>query len=112
MRRVSLLSSLSASLVVLTLGAAAAAAPSLVTRSGSFQPSDGAIGGAPSDSVLAAASRSVLADQIEASRTLSFGEARVIALATGDRVVKLPQVHAGLFVAHRGASVIWRAGAA
>jgi len=112
MRRVSLLSSLSASLVVLTLGAAAAAAPSLVTRTGSFQAPGMFVGQAPGDAALVSAAKAVLADQIEASRPLSFGEARVIGLATGDKVVKLPQVHKGLAVARRGASVIWRGGAA
>lgn len=112
MRRVSLLSSLAGSLVVLTLGAAAAAAPSLVTKSGPFQAPGVFVGGAPGEAALVAAAKAVLADQIEASRPLSFGQARVIALGTGDRVVKLPQVHMGLAVAHRGASVIWREGAA
>lgn len=112
MRRVSLLSSLSASLVVLALGATATAAPSLVTKSGSFQAPGVSVGAAPTDDALITAAKAVLADRIDASRAATFGEARVIGLGNGDRVVKLPQVHKGLPIAHRGASVTWRGGSA
>lgn len=110
MRRLSLLSFLSASLVALSLGGAAQAAPGLVTRSGAFQ-ADGASAAAGS-AALERAARRVLDDQVEASRGLSLVAGRAAALATGDRVVKLRQVHMGLPVVHRGAAVTFRGASA
>jgi MYXO-CTERM domain-containing protein len=107
MRRLSLLSSLPAALVALTLGSAAAASPALVTRTGAFHAPGVAVVSRVSEPVLENASRTVLSEQIETSRGLGFGPARFTTLASGDRVVKLPQVHKGLFVAHRGAAVVW-----
>ena len=112
MRRVSLLSSLSASLLALTLAGAASASPALVTRTGAFQPTTTTITASASDEVLTAAARDVLDREIEPSRGLSFGASRVIRLASGDRVVKLPQTHKGLVVVHRGATVTWSGGSA
>lgn len=112
MRRSSLLLSLSASLLALTLGGAAVASPALVTKSGSFQAPGAPVVAGASDAALATAALGVLGQEIEASRGLGFGEARVVGLASGDRIVKLPQVHKGIPVAHRGATVTWRGGAA
>ncbi len=112
MRRASLLLSLSASLLALTLGGAAAASPALLTKSGSFQAPGVSVSVTATDAVLTEAARGVLAQEIEATRGLGFGEGRVVGLASGDRIVKLPQTHKGLPVAHRGATVTWRGGAA
>lgn len=110
MRRISLLSFLSASLVALTLGGAAEAAPGLITKSGQFK-AEGASAVA-STAALEQAARRVLGEQIEVSRGVSLGVARVVSLSSGQRVVKLPQLHKGLRVVHRGASVTFRGDAA
>ncbi len=110
MRRHSFLSSLTASLVALTLGGVAHAAPGLITKSGRFEASGASA--AAGAVALDQAARRVLEDQVEASRGASLGPARVVHLSSGDRVVKLRQVHKGLPVANRGAAVTFRGDAA
>src|SRR5690242_5239949 len=105
MRRCSLLTSIPIVLAALALGGAASAAPSLITRSGAYRPQGAQLTAASSDVALERAARSVLSEQIEASRSVTLGAARVVRLTTGDRVIKLPQVHKGLTVVHHGASV-------
>jgi len=108
MRRVSGLSSFSAALVALTLGGAAAATPGFVLKSGQFPVSDVTVKANTGAPVLEQAARSVLAQQIAASRGVTLGKARVVRLTSNDRIVKLPQLHKGLAVAHRGAAVTFR----
>jgi hypothetical protein len=110
MRSIRSLSFLSASLVALTLGGAASAAPGLITKRGPF-PAEGAAE-ASSHPLLERAARKVVGDQLELSRGLSFGQAKVVELSRGDRVVKLRQLHKGLPVVHRGVAVTFSGGVA
>ena len=105
MSRLTWLSSLSASLVALTLGTAAAASPGLVTKIGQFRPQGMVVAASAPPVVLEKAARDVLSEQVASSGSLSFGAARHVALSSGSRVVKLPQTHLGLPVAHRGAAI-------
>ena len=112
MRRVSLLASFSASLFALAFAGVASASPSVVTRTGTFRPTTTTVSAATNNSVLAVAARDVLDQEIEQSRGLTFGATRIIGLASGDRVVKLGQLHKGVPVVHRGATVTWTGGVA
>jgi MYXO-CTERM domain-containing protein len=105
MRRLSLLSSLSIALAALTLGGAASAASPVITKTGAYRPQGASLTAASSTPELGVAATSVLSDQVAASRAVTFGPARVVKLASGDRVVKLPQMHKGLMVVHHGAAV-------
>lgn len=106
MRRIPSLSFLSASLVALTLGGAAHAAPGLVTKSVHQK-----VAGTSAAS-LEVAARRVLDDQVAQSRGASLDAPRFVDLSSGDRVVKLRQTHRGLPVVHRGAAVTFRGDAA
>ena len=44
-------------------------------------------------------------EQVRWASSVSFGAARTVELANGERVVKLPQVHLGLPVAMRAVAV-------
>lgn len=105
MRRVLLLSSLSASLVALTLGAAASASPGMILKSGSFRPEGASVSAKASGPALEQAARAVLDVEVPASRGIELGAARHVSLSSGARVVKLQQMHMGLPVVHRGATV-------
>ncbi len=74
MRRVSLLASLSASLVALTVGAVAAASPGMITKSGSFRPQGASVSAKSSASALEKAARAVLAEQVASSGGVELGD--------------------------------------
>ena len=105
MRRVSLLASLSASLVALTLGAAASASPGMILKSGSFRPEGASLSAKAAAPTLEKAARAVLDVEVPVSRGIELAAARHVSLSSGARVVKLQQVHLGLPVVHRGATV-------
>ena len=105
MRRVSLLASLSASLVALTVGAVAAASPGMITKRGSFRAQGASVSAKSSAPALEKAARVVLAEQVASSGGVELGAPRHVTLASGARIVKLAQTHMGLPVAHRGATV-------
>src|SRR6185503_3450367 len=103
-------SALSAGMLSLLLaGEALAASPGLVTRVGRFPAAS--ISGAKraSASALEKAARSLLVEQIPASSGAELGIATTTELADGERVVKIPQLHQGLPVAHRGVAVTFGA---
>ncbi|MEO5728083.1 MAG: MYXO-CTERM sorting domain-containing protein [Byssovorax sp.] len=106
MRTFRRLSALSAALLSLTLaGAAVAANPSMATRSGRFPIVGVALGQRAPNVVLEKAAPAVAFEQVRWAHPVSFGAARTVELANGERVVKLPQVHQGLYVAMRGVAV-------
>lgn len=110
MRPLRSLSLLSVSLVALTLGGAATAAPGLTTQRGPF-PVDGSLSSAGLPT-LERAARQVLERELVDSRGLSFERATLSELSSGDRVLKLRQYHKGLPVVHRGVAVTFRGDAA
>jgi len=94
-------SSLSAGLLTFALAQGALAAPSgQVSVAGRF--------GAPSAALVPAATSALVEAMPEAARA-TFGPARHVELTSGERVVKLPQVHRGVPVAMRGAAVTFGA---
>lgn len=104
------LSSFSASLIVLGLGGSALAAPSspATLEVGSFASAAGkplSVAKDADDAALDAAARAVLADHSALATQVTLGPSRAVRLADGERIVKLPQMHAGLPVLHRGAAV-------
>lgn len=100
------LSSLSAALLSLAIaGAVGAAEPGMALRSGRFASSGLAIGQRASTLALEKAAPTVAFEQLRWTSPVSFGAARTVELANGERVVKLPQVHQGLPVAMRGVAV-------
>ena len=100
------LSALSAALLSLTLaGAAAAAEPGMATRSGRFPIGGVGVGQRAPNFVVEKSARDVAFEQVRWAGSVSFGAARTVELANGERVVKLPQMHMGLPVAMRGISV-------
>ena len=100
------LSALSAALLSFTLaGAAIAAEPGMTMRSGRFPIVGVAQGQRASTAILENAATSVAFEQVRWAGAVSFGPARTVELANGERVVKLPQVHMGLPVAMRGVAV-------
>ena len=99
-------SALSAALLSLTLaGVAVAAESSMAMRSGRFPINGVALGQRAPNVVLEKAAPAVAFEQVRWAHPVSFGTARTIELANGERVVKLPQVHQGLPVAMRGVAV-------
>src|SRR5262249_28645786 len=95
------LSSLSVGLSALLLGHAAIAAdPSIATRSGRF-------GLASAHPSLDRAARAAIAAALPTRAELAEG--RVFELASGDRMVKLAQLHHGIPVVQRGAAVTFDA---
>jgi hypothetical protein len=101
MRLSTSLTCLAAGLISLSLGGQALAATSgFVSRAGRFQ-----VGGAS----LEAAAKRLANEQLPQASSLGFGEGRVVALQSGERVVKLPQMHQGLRVVDRGVAVTFAA---
>lgn len=99
-----LLLGLSAGTVLSFLGASALAAPQArIFDVGAF-PSALIAPGADAATIDAAA-RVVLMERAPAAKTLSFGPSRTASLRDGRRIVKLPQMHAGLPVMNRSATV-------
>ena len=106
MRTLRPLSALSAALLSFTLaGAAIAAQPGMATLPGRFPIVGVAVGQRASNVVLEKAAPAVAFEQVRWPGSMSFGAARTVELANGDRVVKLPQMHMGLLVAMRGIAV-------
>ena len=106
MRTFRRISALSAALLSFTLaGAALAEGPGMAVRSGRFPIAGVALGQRASNLTLEQAASSVAFEQIRWAGPVSFGPARTVELANGERVVKLPQVHLGLPVAMRGVAV-------
>jgi MYXO-CTERM domain-containing protein len=104
------LSPLSASLIVLALGGTALAAPSSQStlEMGSFAQVAGkplTVAKDADDEALDAAARAVLADRSAVYSHVTLGASRTARLSDGQRIVKLPQTHAGLPVLHRAATV-------
>jgi MYXO-CTERM domain-containing protein len=119
MRTLPLLSSLAVSLATLALGGAALATPGAsaahaerlaVKTKGLTALATPLSQTAPAAAVEAAA-RAVVAAELPVASGLSLVSPKVVTLASGDRVVKLRQEHAGLPVVHRGVTVAFRAGA-
>lgn len=103
-------SSFSAGLLLLLVSgsALAASSPRSFVDVGSFSAASvKANGGVQGDdaALLEMASRQVLVERAAWISQLSLGSSRVSAMNDGRRIVKLPQVHKGLPVMHRGASV-------
>lgn len=94
--------------LALTSGAASALAsppPSLVTHVGRFQASSLAAGKAPASAAsLQAAARSIAVEK-SGRPGLSLETSRVVALSSGERIVKMHQTHKGLRVMGGGATV-------
>jgi MYXO-CTERM domain-containing protein len=108
------LSSFSASLIVLGLGATALAAPSSRTtlEVGAFAEIAGkplSVAKDADDAALDAAARAVLAHKSALASHVTLGASHTARLVDGQRIVKLPQTHAGLPVLHRGAAVAFGA---
>ncbi|UQA62635.1 MYXO-CTERM sorting domain-containing protein [Polyangium aurulentum] len=104
------LSPFSASLIVLALGGTALAAPSsqVTLEVGSFAKVAGkplTVAKDADDAALDAAARAVLADRSAAYSNVTLGASRTARLNDGQRIVKLPQTHAGLPVLQRAATV-------
>ncbi|MRG97667.1 M36 family metallopeptidase [Polyangium spumosum] len=102
-------SSFSASLMVLALGgtAFAASGPRTLLEVGSFSPAQkplASVKGAE-PGALDASARSILAERAPWSQGLSLGPSREATLRDGRRIVKMPQMHQGVPVLHRGATV-------
>lgn len=105
MRCFSRLSFVSASLIVLAHGIPAAASSGIVLKRGAFRPQGVALTAGAKAPVLEKAAERVLAEHVAPSRHLAFGRARHVALTSGARMIKRPQTHLGLPVAHRGATI-------
>ncbi|MFO0760882.1 MAG: MYXO-CTERM sorting domain-containing protein [Byssovorax sp.] len=102
MRRLTSLTCLAAGLLCATFGSTAlAGAATFTARTGRFAAGSGAIEGA--------AAR-IAGEQIPGASALSFDGGRVVSLRSGERVVKLAQVHQGLRVVDRGVAVVFGAG--
>lgn len=102
------LSSFSASLLLLAASgsAFAASAPRSFVEVGSFSPASVKPLAVDADaSSLEVASRLVIGDRAPWSSKLSLGPSRLSSLSDGRRIVKLAQMHKGLPVLHRGATV-------
>src|SRR5262245_17513264 len=107
-----LLPSVSASLLGLALcSSALAAAPSRAMILPGRTPSIAVAPGA-GQAKLASAARAALRDRAPWSDSLELGAARSVTLRTGERVVRLPQMHKGLPVALRSAVVTFDAAGA
>ena len=104
------LSTFSASLMVLALGgtAFAASGPRTLLDVGSFSPAAAKPLVSVKDAgpaALDASARAILAERAPWSQSLSLGPSRSATLRDGRRIVKLPQMHQGVPVLHRGATV-------
>ncbi|MEP7125831.1 MAG: MYXO-CTERM sorting domain-containing protein [Byssovorax sp.] len=100
------LSALSAGLISLLLaGAAGAAEPGQTLRAGRFPFAGITAGQRASRVALEKAAPAVAFEQMRWSSPVDFGPARTVELDSGERVVKLPQVHRGVPVANRGVAV-------
>ncbi|HVK70611.1 MAG TPA: hypothetical protein VM694_39425, partial [Polyangium sp.] len=102
--------SFSASLMVLALGgtAFAASGPRTLLEVGAFSPAAQKPLVAAKDAepqALFASARTILAERAPWSQSLSLGPARDATLRDGRRIVKMPQMHQGVPVLHRGATV-------
>jgi MYXO-CTERM domain-containing protein len=89
---------------------AASPSPRLVTHVGRFQSSELVAGASnrASETKLDSAARSLVSEK--AGRPdASFGPSRVVELANGERIVKMPQTHKGLRVMGGGATVTFGA---
>lgn len=87
---------------------AASPSPRLVTHVGRFQSSELAAGKRASETKLDRAARSLVSEK--AGRPdVAFGPSRVVDLANGERIVKMPQTHKGLRVMGGGATVTFGA---
>ncbi len=106
MRSLRFLSALSSALLSLAIaGTVGAAEPGLTMRSGRFPIAGLASGQRAATVDLEKAAPAVAFNQLRWASPVSFGAARTVELANGERVVKLPQVHQGLPVAMRGVAV-------
>ncbi|MFO0547023.1 MAG: MYXO-CTERM sorting domain-containing protein [Polyangiaceae bacterium] len=104
MKTFALRAATAAALAAIFAGAPAARAePIWVSKQGVFPQRAG---------VLSTAAEAVLHDQVPESRALAFGEPRLMTLASGDQAIRLPQMHQGLRVVHRGATVVVRGSSA
>lgn len=116
MRRTLLSAALLALAGITTLAVRPAAAEpradaELVYRAGAIAP-DVSVAASASDVELANAAIDVTHALSPSTIGVSWAAARLTHLSSGDRIVKLPQVHAGIVVANRGAVVAFRGGAA
>lgn len=84
-------------------GSALAASPTAVLDVGSF--SSAMIAPGADAKAIDTAARVVLAQRAPSTNALSFGPSRTASLRDGRRIVKLPQMHAGLPVMNRSATV-------
>ncbi|APR83503.1 Putative Bacterial Ig-like domain [Minicystis rosea] len=82
-------------------GSASAASPGLVSVSGRFSPAQ-----APQPAAAIAALNSAVPEEV---RGTDLRAVRTVSLKSGARIVKLAQMHLGVPVAHRGASVTFGA---
>jgi MYXO-CTERM domain-containing protein len=102
------LSSFSASLIVLALGGTALATPRPMLYEGPFNVAAGkqsAVAQGASAAAFDATAREIIKATAPWSASLSLGASRAAVLSDGRRIVKMPQMHAGLPVANRGATV-------
>src|SRR5690349_1825350 len=96
-------------LVVFAVAGSAVASPSLVTKRGHFHSTQTSVEHDSPTAVLIEAARDIVAAELVAPTTHpSFGAPQHRALPSGERIVKLPQMHEGLPVLARGASVVFR----
>jgi MYXO-CTERM domain-containing protein len=104
------LSALSAGLISLFLvGSASAAEPGQTLRAGRFPFAGIAAGKRAPALVLEKAAPAVAFEQMRWSSPVDFGPARTVELDSGERVVKLAQVHRGVPVVNRGVAVTFGA---
>jgi MYXO-CTERM domain-containing protein len=102
-------SALSLGLLSLTLGGEALAAQGLVIRTGPFPAASVPSSKRAAPGALEKSAKALLLEQIPEANRAELGLATTIELASGDRVVKIPQVHQGLPVALRGVAVTFGA---
>jgi MYXO-CTERM domain-containing protein len=102
-------SALSLGLLSLTLGGEALAAKGLVIRTGPFPAASIAATQRASASALERSAKALLVEQIPEGNRADLGRASTIELSSGERVVKIPQIHQGLPVALRGVAVAFGA---
>ena len=94
-----------------SVAAPALAEPARVLR-GAITPPDGALLPGASEIEIESAARAIARRDLPDGEHLSWRGVTVRALSSGDRVVKMHQMHDGLPVANRGATVVFRDGVA
>ena len=120
MRTLPLLTSLAISLATLMHGGASSATPGagqvadasrLTLKTKGLAPLSTPLAASAPAATVEAAARAVVAAELPVASGLSLASPKVVTLASGDRVVKLRQTHAGLPVVQRGVTVAFRGGA-